>query len=1028
MENRIMWDRRIHQWLNKLRGDLYRPTAPIEWEGFITTEQLGYDRAMREGRFSPMPQGKKWGRDWEYLWIRSTITLPEEVRGKQINLNLDTGGESSVYVNGKEFGGRRAEWVNDETHRMSDLVLTENAVPGTQYEIVLETYAGHSFPDVCRGPMFEEESAVRAVPSGELRTVIGQSSFGVWNEAAFQLYIDMKSLLSLREALPKGSLMTDDVEHALQQITVVVDFDQPPEERTRSYQKARELTAPIYACKNGTLAPQFFAFGHAHIDIAWLWPIAETERKVHRTFAAQLAHMERYPEYKFLQSQPHLYRMTKQLYPALYERICEKVRTGQWIPEGGMWVEADANVPSGESLIRQFVHGKRFFKEEFGVDSKMLWLPDVFGYNGAMPQIMKGCGVDYFSTHKIWWGYNGGDPFPYNDFFWKGIDGTAVRTFLHTDYTSDTLPATMYNRWEHRRQQYDLRGFIIPFGYGDGGGGPSREHIEHVIRQKDLQNLPRMSFSHVNDYFDYAPLPKDTYEGELYFQCHRGVQTSQAKVKLGNRRCEQALRETEALGVLAKQHGYAYPLDQMDEHWKQVLLCQFHDIVPGSSIARVYDEAWQTHQGVLHALADIRCDMARSLCDGQDAVTVFNSLSFDRVVLAPLPDGWEGAAHNGDPLPVQEQDGKLIARVTVPAMGSAVLTPAAPVCGRGCVTARITADGAVLQNDRITVTFNRRGEIVSAITPIGEMMHGLGNELKMYRDVPTMYEAWDIDDNYELMPVELPEDADIEVVSAGALAATLRITRRIHKSEYTQLVTLRAHSDRVDFDTVMDWQESQKLLKVAFDVNVQTTEAIHEIQFGQIARPNHRSRPFDFDRYEVPQHRYTALCEGNRGVAVLNDCKYGVSTFETTINLSLLRSPRAPDDQADIGEQHFTYSFLPFAGALCDSDLVREAYDLNCPAAVYDGAWEQGSAVTVSAKNVFVDTVKPAEDGSDDVILRLYEAMGVHTETELAVCLPHSGMEACNMLEESGESLAEQGGRATLSFHPFEVKTIRVKA
>ncbi|MBO5796717.1 MAG: alpha-mannosidase, partial [Clostridia bacterium] len=357
---------------------------------------------------------------------------------------------------------------------------------------------------------------------------------------------------------------------ALKQFTLTVDYDRDPAGRLETYCAAREQLAPIMARHNGSTAPQFYAFGHAHIDVAWLWPIAETARKIHRTFAAQVNHMDRYPDYKFLQSQPHLYQMTKELYPDLYARIKEKVAAGQWIAEGGMWVEADTNVPSGEALIRQFVHGKRFFREEFGVEDRFLWLPDVFGYTAALPQIMKGCGIDGFSTHKIWWNYNGGDEFPYNDFYWKGIDGSEVRTFLHRDYTSPTDAGVMIDRWNNRKQKYGLRGFMIPFGYGDGGGGPSREFIENIGRLKDFEGVPRMEMASPNVYFDETPAPTDTYVGELYFQCHRGVQSSQAKVKWGNRKCELALRETEFLGTRAKNAGYTYPLADMDAHWKGV--------------------------------------------------------------------------------------------------------------------------------------------------------------------------------------------------------------------------------------------------------------------------------------------------------------------------------------------------------------------------------------------------------------------------------------------------------------------------
>lgn len=1031
----IEWDKRLQIWLDTLRRDLYHPVVDIQFEGFVTKEQLGYERAMAEGDFKPMPTGTPWGYQWEYAWMRANVTVPEKAAGEKLVLclnmgNPNIGGESAVYVNGQEFGCRRNDWVKDQTHYLCDLVLTESAVAGETYEIVLEAYAGNAKPER-RGPVMEGEPREQYVDDHP-RATVGQNSVVIWNELAYQLYLDIKFLDSARQALPGNSLRKQDIIEALHRFTVEVDFEQDAAGRNADYAKMRRLLEPIMAAHNGSTAPKYFAFGHAHIDVAWLWPLAETDRKVHRTFAGQLALMDQYPDYVFLQSTPYLYRVAKKRYPALYERIKQRVKEGRWIPEGGMWVEADTNVTGGESLIRQFVHGKRFFKEEFGVDNKLLWLPDVFGYTAALPQIMKGCGIDYFSTQKVNWAYNGGDPFPYNDFTWKGLDGTPIRTFIHTNYVSPTTPQEMITRWEsQRKQKFGLRGFMIPFGYGDGGGGPTREHIENVHRQKDFEGCPRMEMTNPNRYFAEMPETEDAYVGELYLQVHRGVQTSQAKVKWGNRKCELALRETEALGVLASYAGHPYPLAEMDENWKDVLVCQFHDILPGSSIKRVYDEAYETHLGVLNATAAMREAMAKTLCADENALTVFNSLSFDRTVLVALPEGWDGACADGAILPVQELNGSLVAAVTVPSMGTVVLKPAAAKSADGAVRAALTETGAVIANDRLEAVFNNRGELTSVKLAGREMLNGVSNQMKMFKDTTVLYEAWDIDTSYEKLPVELTDTASFEVVSQGALAAGLKITRRLHNSDMTQLVLLRADSERLDFDTTIEWNEIHKLLKVGFDVNVHADEALHEIQFGYVHRPNHRSRPFDFDRYEVPQHRWTALCENLRGAAVLNDCKYGVNVLGSVINLSLLRAPLAPDPYCDQGTQHFVYSFYPFEGALSESGLMQEAYDLNVPTSQFNGAWQQESALSLlNDETVFVDTMKPAEDGSGDVIVRLYESMGNRTETALTLNLPATRVVECNMLEEDGTPLVGEknanGWELPLTFRPFEIKTLRI--
>lgn len=1033
MEYTIEWQARIKKWLKALSEDVYTPLAPVEFEGFTTFDQLSFDEAMKQ-TFTPMPQGTRWGKEWEYLWVRSTITIPPEAAGQRLVLRVDVGGEAAVYLNGDEFGARRNDWVRDPMHRISDLTLTDNAKPGQQFHVALEAYAGHEFPGVAFGPV-NPDQPYRPKSPDELRCTIGECTFGIWNELAYQLYIDVKALFEAVQAMDDNSLRYYDLWEALKEFTLLVNFEQDAEGRNRDYAAARERLAPLFARKNGPTTPQFYAFGHAHIDVAWLWPLAETERKVLRTFAAQLRHMDEYPEYKFLQSQPHLYRWAKEKYPKLYARIKEKVKAGQWIPEGGMWVEADTNISSGEALIRQFIHGKRFFMEEFGVDSKMLWLPDVFGYSAALPQIMKGCGVDYFSTQKIWWAYNGGDPFPYQYFNWVGLDGSAVASFMHQNYNSDTHPGQMIERWNKRKQRNGIRGFLVPYGYGDGGGGPSRDFIEYIRRENDFEGVPKVKNAHPLEFFEEHPAPKDSYVGELYLQVHRGVQSSQAKTKKGNRKSELSLRETEFLGTLAKLNGFDYPLAQVDELWKQVLLCQFHDILPGSSIARVYREAEALYEQVLAESEAIRNAAAQTLTTGQQALTVFNSLNFDRPAVVELPEGWAGAKANGNLLPVQQFDGKTIVSVTAPGCGAVTLTPAEEGAQvQDGATATVLEGGAMLENRHLKAVFNEKGEITSLILKDEnmEMAAGLCNEMRLYRDIPVNYEAWDIDTSYEYLPLPQTQPATIELVSAGPLKAAIRMTRPLgEKSTLSQVVSLTADGVRIDFDTTVEWQETHKMLKVAFAANVHAEEAVHSIQFGHVKRPNHRSRPYDFDRFEVVNHHWTALCEEGRGLAVLNDCKYGVNVLGNTIQLTLLRSPFSPDPECDHGTQQFVYSVYPYSGSFRHSGIVEQGYDLNCPVTVRPGAAKQeGSLLKVSADNIILEALKPAEDGSGDYILRLYETMRTRTNAELTLHLPCSKVCSCNMLEQDCQPLEvrQEGGKTVvpLTFGAFEIKTLRI--
>ncbi|MBN1640471.1 MAG: alpha-mannosidase, partial [Anaerolineae bacterium] len=637
-------------------------------------------------------------------------------------------------------------------------------------------------------------------------------------------------------------------------------------------------------------------------------------------------------------------------------------------------------------------------------------------------------GIKYFSTQKIFWAYNGGDPFPYNTFWWEGIDGSEILVHLHNDYNSRMNPASVIQRWVERVQKDGFSTRLMPFGWGDGGGGPTRNHLEFARRQADLEGAPKVVIASPIDYFvDQERKPvTNRYVGELYFQAHRGTYTSQARTKRGNRKSEIALREAEMWAVAATAlKGFAIPAHTMDAAWKLVLLNQFHDIIPGSSIERVYEEAEADYAKVIETAQGVTADAAAALTDDTQALTVFNSLSWPRKALVPLPEGMAGAADGaGNALPVQAIDGATWAEVDLPSCGwttlQAGLSPEAVNVFQ--VTERL------LENDLLRVELNGTGEITRIYDKQAgrELAAGVCNQLKMYKDVPTGWDAWDLDSMYEETPVALEGGACVEVLSAGPLVAKLRVTRTIHNSTLTQVISLRRGSRRVDFHTVLDWQERHKLLKVNFAVNVHAHEAVHEIQFGHLRRPNHMSRPFDADRFEVSMHKWTALMEEGRGCAVLNDCKYGVNVLGNSINLTLLKSALAPDMHADLGRQEFTYAFYAWNGSFADSDLVHEGYDLNVPAVSAPGSAGEASLFAVDAPNVIIETVKPAEDGSGDIVLRLYESKRTTTACALRTVLPVVAAAETDMLENHQVDLSLDGGSIALAFRPFEIKTVRL--
>ncbi len=996
------WNHRVKRWEDGLWNSIYVPLGALDVEGFATTLRLTFDQAQA-GNFKSMPVGTEWGSKWEYGWFRTNVSAPMEAAGKRLVVRLAPGGESLVWINGRVMGS--VGWAHKE------ITLSREAKTGEVFDLLIEAYGGHGRITVGDGPNLWGTQTVPEPPAAQ--TKVGESTFGIWREEVYQLAVDFSTLYELRGRLDPLSLRTAKIDEGLIDATMIIDFELPEDEMLKTIAEARARLKPLLDSKNGPTMPTLHAFGHAHIDVAWLWPLQETERKIARTAINQLALFEEYPEFHFLQSQPHLYQMLKKHYPELYQRFKDAVCEGKVIADGGMWIEADTNVSGGESLIRQILYGRAYFKDILGVDSKVLWLPDVFGYSGAMPQILKGCGMLGFTTQKITWAYGGGDPFPYNTFWWVGIDGSAIPAHIFTDYNSQTRPNFVQDRWNTRLQKNGIDSMVMAYGWGDGGGGPERNHLEFLRRTADLEGLPRIQHSSPQQFFEdllERGMVKERYVGELYFQAHRGTYTSQAKTKKGNRKSEFALREAELWGTAANAiRGSHFDADVLRDSWTKVLLNQFHDILPGSSIQRVYQEAEAMHAEAIQDARRVGQAAASALAGAGETVTVFNSLNWPRRALV-------------------EAGGK-VNEVIVPACGWIGVTGQEGEVPGPAVTAGALANGgAFLENELLRAEFNPNGEVVSLIDKMSqrEQMAGAGNRLCIYKDVPDVWDAWDLNSMTETTPVEIPESGKLEVLVSGPKEAKLRLTRKLLQSQLTQTISLRQGSRRIDFATAIDWQESHKLLKVNFPLNIWTDEAIHEIQFGHLRRPNHSSRQYDADRFEVCNHKWSALAEEGRGAAVLNDSKYGLSVKGNSINLTLLKSALAPDMYADKGLQTFTYGLYYWNGSLAESGVVQEAYDLNVPLTVVKGAGGSGSLFSLDVNNIIIEAVKPAEDLSQDIILRVYEAMRTATRCRLTTSLPFVKASETNMLEEKLAEVPVENDSLLLEFRPFEVKTIRL--
>ncbi len=1001
----IEWKHRIERWQTALWNACYQPLGKVEFTGFTTLEFLTPEQALA-GEFHPMPVGTPWGAKWEYGWFKTSLTIPAAAQGKRVVIRLKPGDqESLVWVNGKAAGS--FGWGHKE------ITLAARATPGDRYDILIESYAGHGHITVGDGPYAH---GVESVPEpAPTQTTVQESTLGIWREEVYQAALDFTTLFELSQRLDPLSLRTSRIDECLMETTLIIDPELPEDELLASIRAGRARMKPLLESRNGPTTPTLFAFGHAHIDVAWLWPLQHTERKMAMTVLNQLLLFDEYPEYRFLQSQPHLYWMLQQRYPDIYARFKQAARDGRVIADGGMWVEADTNLSGGEALIRQILYGRAFYKNELGVDSRILWLPDVFGYSGALPQILKGSGMQGFATQKITWAYNGGESFPYNIFWWEGIDGSAIPAHIFTDYNSEVRPNSVLDRWNTRLQKNGIHSMIFSFGWGDGGGGPERNHLEFYRRVQDLEGLPKVHMASPAEFFadlQKHGLPRERYVGELYFQAHRGTYTSQARTKRGNRKSELALREAELWATAARAlKGFDFNPQTLWTSWRDLLLNQFHDVLPGSSIHRVYEESEAAYDQISAAAGAVARSAAARLSGGGERPVVFNSLSWERTALVETPNGWQ--------------------EVRVPACGWSMLPEGQQTPVEGAASAAQEGKEFVLENDLLRARFDLHGQLVSLWDKQSEreVMAAAGNRLSLYKDVPTFWDAWDVDSMVELQPVKTDETAHFEILSTGPLVASLRYTRKLHLSRVEQIIRLRRGSRRIDFETTIDWQESHKLLKVAFPMDIHASEAISEIQFGHLRRPNHQSRQYDQDRFEISNHKWSALAEEGRGAAVLNDCKYGLSVRGNSINLTLLKAAMAPDMTADKGIQHFTYSLYFWNSSLLESGVVREAYDLNVPVLVVpaSGGEAHGSLFSLDAANVIIETVKPAEDGSPDVIVRLYEAMRTATRCTLSTRLPARAFSFTNLVEEEQSAPAPlQDGSIALDFRPFEIKTVRL--
>lgn len=1024
-------DKRVNVICNELKKLKVKQSFPVDnWKykegNYIRPEEAEADSIPWEDFDC---QTMHWyGLDRHY-WFKTTYQVPKELDGKRMWLHVKTqidewddakNPQFLLFVNGVVTQGI------DMNHR--EVLLSTSAKAGEELVLELQSYTG--------------------ILHKEFNLIVEMQEI---DQDIEKLYYDLWVPLAAFSRMEEDDKNRRDIETILNNTINYLDLRTPySDEFYATLKEASDyIDQALYTDMAGYKDIIATCIGHTHIDVAWWWTVAQTREKVGRSFATVLKLMEEYPNYKFMSSQPQLYYFLKERYPELYEQVKERVKEKRWEPEGGMWVEADCNLTSGESLVRQFMHGKRFFKEEFGVDNKILWLPDVFGYSGALPQIMKKCGIDYFMTTKLAW--NQFNKIPYDTMMWRGIDGTEVLTHLittlgvsqpikdfFTTYNGMLHPDAIMGGWM-RYQNKDINNdILISYGYGDGGGGPTREMIETSIRmEKGVKGIPCVRQEFARNYFDELAervegnrrLP--VWEGEFYFEYHRGTLTSMGRNKRSNRKSELGLMDLELLSVLAEKM-VAYPTEELDAIWKLVLINQFHDILPGSSIKEVYDVTKAEYAEIAEKLEKMIAERKKALAGSGDAITIFNTTGKERsdiVVLGPT-DAEVLVDTEGNTYPIQQTKEGAVAYVqNLPSKGYKSFTGAK--AEKEAALPFTLVNDYQLETPFFTIKLDEQGMFTSIFDKENDrevIQEGQrANLIRMYEDKPIYFDNWDIDIYYTEKFWDVDQVEHMEWTEVGPVRAVLEIERKASKSTIRQKIIFYADSRRIEFSTHVDWKEHQTLLKVHFPVAVHTDEATFDVQFGNLTRKTHQNTSWDVARFESCGQKWMDLSEGHYGVSLLNDCKYGHSVKDSNMALTLIKSGTEPNPTTDQEEHDFTYAIYPHAEGWRQAQTVAEAYKLNQPLLVETGTETKPaySFASVDASNVIMETVKNAEDGEGTVI-RMYESENSYTKIKLTVNAEFKKAFICNLLEETESEAFVNGNEIEVVLKPYEVVTVKL--
>ncbi|MDO5417995.1 MAG: alpha-mannosidase [Lachnospiraceae bacterium] len=1025
-----------------------------------------FDRNSRSWR--AFGRDETWGGKDRHYWFAASVSVNAEMEGKQVRVILNTGADDIWNTNNPQilvYTDGRLAGTMDMNHQ--ELILTDSGTAGTSYELAF--YAYSNMPSCSN--FFHLDAAA-------------------WNPEAARLYYDMKAVFEAADLLTADRLERIDAMKALNECVNLLDLRRPGSaECSQTIKEAADYLEKQYYEGRQKNPVTVHCVGHTHIDVAWKWPLRQTRQKAVRSFQTVLNLMDRYPEYQFMLSQPQLYQFVKEEAPGVFAQVKKRIQEGRWEAEGAAWLEPDCNLSSGESLIRHILYGRRFFEQELGAPAnEVLWLPDVFGYSAALPQIMKKSGLSYFMTTKLGW--NEYNQFPHDTFVWRGIDGSEVLTYLIT--TRDFLTegekkknspfSTTYNcrqnatqimgTWQRYQDKALSRDLLACYGYGDGGGGPTEEMLEESRRlEHSVAECPAVRQTHVKEFFHLLEKNMDrkqlaVWSGELYLEYHRGTYTSMAMNKKYNRRCEFLNGETELYSVLAGllEKTYEYPKAELEKNWKLLLLNQFHDILPGSAIREVYEDSTRQYEELTASASSLICRAKKQILvslgvkeagDGQDAaeenvgaaaepkkLAVFNPLCFSRTGIVEIEEAQADCIVPGVISQRTAEGTTLYLAEEAAPMGVSLAGEKEEAHSEGNVLeiAGLGEGGRPkqLRTPFYEVEFDDSGEICRLID-LREQRSLIkegetGNRLVVYEDRPMEFDCWNIDASYREKSWPLHQVESFCVTENGPVRGSVTIKRKFLDSELEQNISFYRHTARIDFRTRVIWKEHQLLLRTAFPLDILCTEADYEIQFGNVKRPTHKNTSWDEARYEVCAHKWADMSEPGYGAALLNDCKYGYDIHDSVMGLTLIKSGIFPNPEADQGLHEFTYSLFPHRGDFREGGVVQEAYDLNCPLSgriVQHELEATCSLMRIEEPDVLADTVKLAEDGSG-IIVRFYEAYGkrtlahVHIRKEAGTSVRECGCMENELEGEIHHTVSEDELSLEFQMKPYEIKTIKI--